>query len=377
MLPSVNVIYDAATRNNIALETLAYSIFNKNADKFLEFLQNPKLSLDISYSQLSLIAKELKIPFGYLFLDKLPKENTKIAELRNKNPEYTLSQVLKESIKNSEYKQMWYRDYLIDIGEEPKYSIKLNDEELIIKKIKALVRFDTLPKSDYKALQRMVSNLQKENFLIFIAGRIERSNKKKIDIKDCRGYCLYDEYAPTIFINIRDSYKGKIFTLLHELAHIFYSDNAITFGDNQHYKLEKICNNIAGEILIPKDIILKLWDKTLDISENVVSLNKKFYLASNEAIATKARVLRLISQAKYEEYIKEYNTKPTKLYARKDEKRFFKTIARENSINFVEAIITQTHNNKIDFKTAMEYLGIEKMGHLEKVQKEFGLYKEK
>ena len=369
MLPSVNVIHDAAIRNNITLESLAHSVFNKNADKFLKFLQNPQLSLNISYSQLSLIAKELKIPFGYLFLDKLPKENTKIAELRSKNPEYTLSQVLKESIKNSEYKQMWYRDYLIDIGEEPKYNIKLNDEELIIKKIKALVRFDTLPKKPYNALQRIVDALQKENFLIFIAGRINRSNKKKINIEDCRGYCLYDKYAPVIFINNNDSYKGKIFTLLHEIAHIFYGDNAITFGDNQHYKLEKICNNIAGEILIPKDIILKFWDKTLDISENVVSLNKKFYLASNEAIATKARALKFISQAEYEEYIKECNAKtPTKPYAPNDKKRFFRTIIKENSRNFVEAIIMQTYNNKIDFKTAMEYLGIEKIKYFKGIQ---------
>lgn len=111
-------------RNNIALENLAHSIFENNANTFLQFLKNPQSKLDITYSQLSSLADKLQIPFGYLFLDKLPKENIKIAELRRKNPHHSISSTLKESIKISEYKQIWYRDYLMDIGEKPKYEKK-------------------------------------------------------------------------------------------------------------------------------------------------------------------------------------------------------------------------------------------------------------
>ena len=103
--------------------------------KNLSELKNPQSKLDITYSQLSSLADKLQIPFGYLFLDKLPKENIKIAELRRKNPHHSISSTLKESIKISEYKQIWYRDYLMDIGEKPKYEKKLSDEQSIINKM--------------------------------------------------------------------------------------------------------------------------------------------------------------------------------------------------------------------------------------------------
>lgn len=374
MLPNANVINDAAMRNNIALENLAHSIFENNANTFLQFLKNPQSKLDITYSQLSSLADKLQIPFGYLFLDKLPKENIKIAELRRKNPHHSISSTLKESIKISEYKQIWYRDYLTDIGEKPKYEKKLSDEQSIINKIKSLINFDILPKKPYDALQKMITKLQEENFLIFIAGRINRSNSKKLSIEDCRGYCLYDKYAPVIFLNNNDSYKGKIFTLLHELTHIFYGHNAITYQDNQDQKLEKVCNSIAGEILIPKDKILKHWNKNLDITKNIEHINNMFHLASDEAIATKARILYLVSQEDYEDYIQECSNKSHKKpYAPNDKKKVFRTIIKENSKNFVEAIISQTYNNKLDFKTAMEYLGIKKMKYFQGIQKEIGL----
>lgn len=54
-------------------------------------------------------------------------------------------------------------------------------------------------------------------------------------------------------------------------------------------------------------------------------------------------------------------------------KKVFRTIIKENSKNFVEAIISQTYNNKLDFKTAMEYLGIKKMKYFQGMQKEIGL----
>lgn len=115
-----------------------------------------------------------------------------------------------------------------------------------------------------------------------------------------------------IFLNNQDSYKGKIFTLLHELAHIFYGKNGIILSDNEHQKLEKDCNHIAGEILVPKDLLLNKWDKTLNISQNIDFLKGDFPLASDEALATKARVLKLISQKIYEEYIEECNARPPK-----------------------------------------------------------------
>lgn len=371
ILPNAIVINEAAKRNNILLDDLANSIFKEKANDFLKFIQSPSqnISLNFDYKTLLKIAENLHIPFGYLFLESLPKENRKIAELRRKNPRHQISQTLQESIKESEYKQIWYRDYLIENGQNPQYTQNFTNEKDIIAKIKSLLNFQRLHKKPYEALNQMIERLQKQDFLIFVASRINRGNNQKLDIEDFRGYCLYDKYAPVIFLNNQDSYKGKIFTLLHELAHIFYGKNGIILSDNEHQKLEKDCNHIAGEILIPKDLLLNKWDKTLNISQNIDFLKGDFPLASDESIATKARVLKLISQEIYEEYIDECNARPKKKpYSPNNEEKVFKGIIKENSKNFVEAIIAQTYSNKLDFKTAMEYLGIKEMKHFKGMQ---------
>lgn len=383
MLPNAIVIKEAIKRNDISLESLAHSVFRDKANDFIAFIQSKdsakqnlshSASLKFDYKNLLQLAEKLHIPFGYLFLQEMPKENTKIAELRRKNPKSKISHELKESIKNSEYKQLWYRDYLIEIGQEAQYNKKFDNEKEVIEKIKLILSFNTLPKDPYEALKRMIGRLQEKNFLIFVAARINRSNSKKLNIEDFRGYCLYDKYAPVIFLNNQDSYKGKIFTLLHELAHILYGKNGIILSDNEHQKLEKTCNFIAGEILIPEYLLLEQWDKKLNISQNVDSLRDKFNLASDEAIATKAINLKLVSQEQYEEYIEECKARPKKKpYSPNNDKKIFKSIIKENSKNFVEAIVAQTYNNKLDFKTAMDYLGIKEMKYFRGIQEEIGL----
>lgn len=92
ILPSAIVINEAAKRNNILLDDLADSIFKEKANDFLKFIQSPSqnISLNFDYKTLLKIAENLHIPFGYLFLESLPKENQKVAELRRKNPRHQI-----------------------------------------------------------------------------------------------------------------------------------------------------------------------------------------------------------------------------------------------------------------------------------------------
>lgn len=372
MTPSVSVITQALERSNLSLEYVADFVFGNEAKKFIAFVKSSNNSnLDIKYKDLSKIANKLQIPFGYLFLDKLPKENTKIPELRRKNLDLPISNVLKESIKNSEYKQLWYKDYLISMGEKENFTQKHNNKDDIIKSIKELIKFDSLPKDIYKATQKLISTLQNKNFLIFIASSIDRKSKnKKIAMDDCRGYCLYDSYAPVIFLNNADSPRAKIFTILHELAHILYGENGITTSNNQHSKIEKFCNEIASEILVPKKFIIEKWDRNLTIIENIESIEKEC-LASKEAIATKAINIKIISQKEYDEYKKYLESLPIKKYfPPHNEHKIPRRIIKENSENFTRAIIVQTLNNNLDFSTAMGYLGIQEIKHFNVIKKE-------
>ncbi|WP_186297672.1 ImmA/IrrE family metallo-endopeptidase [Sedimenticola selenatireducens] len=74
-----------------------------------------------------------------------------------------------------------------------------------------------------------------------------------------RGFAIADDVAPFIVINDNDSKGAWSFTLLHELAHLWLGEegvsNSSAWADNQ---IEKFCNNVAGEILLPDVEVLGL-----------------------------------------------------------------------------------------------------------------------
>lgn len=78
---------------------------------------------------------------------------------------------------------------------------------------------------------------------------------------------LIDEYAPLIFINAKDSQTAQLFSLCHEMAHIWlgvpellntYNHDLNSENNNiENEKLEKLCNQVAAEILLPQKQIEK------------------------------------------------------------------------------------------------------------------------
>ena len=97
-----------------------------------------------------------------------------------------------------------------------------------------------------------------------------------------------------IFINSNDSINGKLFSLLHEFAHIligksnFFNDRYSAHGHvNQ---IETICNATAAEILVPSDLFVEKWNEA--ISENdvktTITVLAKYFKCGITVIARKA-----------------------------------------------------------------------------------------
>ena len=85
-----------------------------------------------------------------------------------------------------------------------------------------------------------------------------------------RGYALADEIAPFVIINKNDSYGAWSFTLIHELAHIWLGETGISGGQSD-MKIEKFCNEIAGNFLLPEG----------ELSEIIIDSSMKFDLLAD------------------------------------------------------------------------------------------------
>ena len=91
--------------------------------------------------------------------------------------------------------------------------------------------------------------------VVFINGIVGNNTHRKLNLEEFRGFALLDSYAPLIFINGADTSNGRLFTLLHELAHLFLGQEALDDGT------EAFCNKIAAGILVPYASFREEWIK--------------------------------------------------------------------------------------------------------------------
>ena len=85
-----------------------------------------------------------------------------------------------------------------------------------------------------------------------------------IDLEIFRGFALADDIAPFVIINDQDAHSAWSFTLLHELAHIWLGQTGVS-GLRAEISVEKFCNDIASEFLLPHSELEQLdVDNTAD-----------------------------------------------------------------------------------------------------------------
>jgi Zn-dependent peptidase ImmA (M78 family) len=72
-----------------------------------------------------------------------------------------------------------------------------------------------------------------------------------------RGIALADDVAPFIVINDNDAMPARAFTLIHELAHIWTGASGVSgpLRGLPDDVIERFCNDIAGEFLLPSEAI--------------------------------------------------------------------------------------------------------------------------
>ncbi|RDU53202.1 hypothetical protein CQA40_05675 [Helicobacter sp. MIT 01-3238] len=330
----------------------------KQIKQFNDFISNSIDSIEVATDKLIKLANCKNIPFAYLFLPEFPKIENALPDFRADSRDFSPN--LQSCIGASKKKQEWFRNYLIRNG----YDKFLNGKEIksnadIIREIKILIDFDSAKKkSKGERFIHIKQALESNNIIVQQSGMSQNQTQKPISITECRGYAIYDEYAPLIFINSNDSsINGKIFTLLHELAHILLKHSGVSsydFGANEEYQ----CNEIAGEILIPTNEFTKQWNKNISLENNIKNISTYFNdTASPLAIATKALLTKLTNNDEYQEFKETFLASITKI-KKKSGGDYYSNITAANSKNFAKSVIIDTLNGYETYKDAMDLLDI-------------------
>lgn len=333
--------------------------------------QFPKMNLWLedqdkpTFNQLGNIAHFFNIPFGYFFLRDVPEKPYPIQHFRtHSNQPFNPSQELVDTLETLQNRQQWARDLLIDILDEKlPYANRMtvNDNvEDASNEIRKILNLKDSWANDIPtwtaALQLIIQRAEQAGIFVVINGIVNNNTKRKLKVNEFRGFVLYDAYAPFIFINNNDAISGKIFTLIHEIAHILIGKSA-SFDLRRLQpatdEIEVFCDKVAAEFLVPH---MELNNQFERIGLNYEELARTFKV-SQIVIARRLKDLAYLTSEDfynfYEEYINKERTVKTSSGG-----NFYNTIPYRISKQFFNLIYNSVKQNKMLYMDAFKLTGL-------------------
>ena len=225
-----------------------------------------------TFKQAQGIARRLRVPFGYLFLSSPPAEPLPLEDFR-RFPDGAgagASVDLRAVVYDVLRKQDWYRDYRLDDDGSPVPAVGAYADDAPPSEVAAGIadRLSLGTGADYpdadRFLREFVRKAEAAGVLVMRNGVVGHNPHRPLNVEEFRGFSISDPLAPVVFINAADSVRAQLFTLAHELAHIWVgaggvSDADLTIGVGRQRSLEEFCNMVAGQVLLPWDLVRDSW----------------------------------------------------------------------------------------------------------------------
>ena len=212
--------------------------------------------------QLESFASAAYVPIGYLFLPDPPDEKLPIPDFRTVRSRGVQrpSPDLLDMIYLCQRRQAWYQDYAERLGEEPRPFVGsaklLESAERVAGRMRQQLGFSISERRGFstweEALRRFIEQIEDAGILVMVSGVVGSNNKRALDPDEFRGFALADTIAPLVFVNGADAKAAQMFTLAHELAHIWLGQSALSdVGISNTQNVEVWCNRVAAEMLVP------------------------------------------------------------------------------------------------------------------------------
>jgi Zn-dependent peptidase ImmA (M78 family) len=271
-----------------------------------------------TFNQLEDLAKKTLTPLGYFFLDEPPEEKLPVPDFRTfeNRPLRRASPNLLETIYTMQRRQEWMREYLAGLGAAPLEFVGWATDRTSALTVARAIR-ETLGLGDgwaqehatwEAALIGLRRTIEAAGVLVIVNGVVGNNNRRKLDPGEFRGFVLCDRLAPLIFVNGADFKSAQMFTLAHELAHLWLGEDGIfNLPELQpgHNETERHCNAIAAEVLVPEEELRRYWPAASRSVSPVKSVARNFKVSP---LVASRRMLDagLISRDAYIRFLREH-----------------------------------------------------------------------
>jgi len=334
--------------------------------------------------QLERFAQATHTPIGYLFLQEPPIELVPIPDFRTIGSERLErpSADLLDTIYLCQQRQEWYRDFARTEGEGPLPFVGSVTLASDIEETGALIRhalgFDLEERRRTptwtEALRRFIGLADELGVLVMVSGVVGSNNRRKLDPEEFRGFALVDPLAPIVFVNGADTKAAQMFTLAHELAHVWLGQSALSDvapASSPSHAVEIWCNRVAAELLVPLATFREEYQPEAALRAELDRLARRFKVST-------LVILRRIHDAgglTADQFWREYRLELERLRAMPsgDGGNFYLTLGARASKRFARALVVRTLEGQSSFTEAFRLLGLKKMATFQELGHSLGV----
>ncbi len=334
--------------------------------------------------QLESFARTTHTPIGYFFLAVPPVERVPIPDLRtfaNERVDHPSPDLL-DTIYVCQQRQEWYREFARSMGELPLPfvgSVRVVDDVLqTAAMIRQALAFDIEERRQMPtwtdALRHFIEQADALGVLVMVSGVVGSNNQRKLDPQEFRGFALAETLAPLVFINGADTKAAQMFTLAHELAHIWIGQSALS--DSQassapSQEVERWCNQVAAELLVPLKAFRAEHDRRADLRAELDRLARRFKVSTLVILRRMHDARSLTGDAYWAAYKSELDW--LRELPKGSGGNFYLTLGARASKRFARALVLSTLEGRSSFTEAFRLLGFKKMATFRELGHNLGM----
>ena len=356
------------------------------ADRFPKFESWVSGETKPTLKQLESFAGRTHTPFGYLFLEEPPVEEVPIPDFRTiadgavEQP----SADLLDTVYVCQARQEWYRDHRLLNREEPLGFVGSMTTQVRVadaaERMRAALEWTREARDRLGSWDQAVTSLRESaestGVLVMISGIVGSNTHRKLDPHEFRGFALADQYAAVVFVNGVDRKAAQVFTLAHELAHLWLGVTGLDDLDprsERSYAQERWCSQVAAELLVPIDEFRTLFSVERELGVQLQPLAERFRVSTQVILGR----VREAGHLTWDQYMQELHTERERVADIVAERgmggNFYYTKPVQVGKRFARELIASTLEGWTPYTEAFRLLNVKKMSTFEGLAEQLGV----
>jgi Zn-dependent peptidase ImmA (M78 family) len=336
--------------------------------------------------QLEDFARLTHLAFGYFFLPQPPALTLPVPDFRTLRDAALAepSSDLLDTLYLCQQRQSWYRDYarmhglpaLPFVG-----SASLQDTpETVAQRLRETLNLSTEARRQLPtwtdALRQLIAKAEDAGVMIMVSSVVGSNSHRKLDVGEFRGFALADELATLVFLNGADSKAAQMFTLAHELAHVWLGATGVSDtqpGQVPEQQTERWCNLVAAELLMPLTELQATYQRNAQVADEIQRLAREFKVSTLVALRRLFDAGYITQAALWQHYREEQGRLRTLKDRSSSGGDFYRSLGARTSKRFARAIVASTLEGLTSFPDAFRMLCVRKTATFYEAARELGV----